>query len=325
MRPGTSARDRAVWGLYADWCLSQGSVPLPSDPLLLARFLEANPAAAATQRRRVSTVNAVHRVMGHAPPGRSEAVRRRLDDDRVVRLDRAAHAVARAVTQLPQVGWPTELFARRDAALLVLSTTGLRFDDIARLRVGDVTPDGPDGSVSVQVGGEFISTADVLSVHGVSAAQVLDRWLAVRAVQHHRPSARAVAAYLRGAHRDAPAAPAELALVTPLDRWGAHPLGSEPLRAASVSAIVGAHLAGAPPRHKAITAPTAAERADAPAPAPPEPEPIPTLDPDSYERGASARRNAAQSLIDLPDVLDEVEDRAEKLMQNLLALLDGSV
>ena len=134
-----------------------------------------------------------------------------------------------------------------------------------------------------------------------------------------------MAAYLRGAHRDAPAAPAELALVTPLDRWGAHPLGSEPLRAASIAAIVGAHLAGAPPRHKSITTPAVAERNDAPAPATPEPEHIPTLDPGSYERGAAARRSAAQSLIDLPDVLDEVEDRAEKLMQNLLTLLDGAV
>ncbi|UIR39642.1 hypothetical protein LZP97_26470 (plasmid) [Rhodococcus sp. DMF-1] len=50
-----------------------------------------------------------------------------------------------------------------------------------------------------------------------------------------------------------------------------------------------------------------------------------TLDPSYYERGVAARRTAHEDLHDVTDILDDIEDRADTLLAELLALLDDTV
>jgi hypothetical protein len=82
------ARDQHVWALFADWCAATEKPPVPATAHQLARFLHDNPAAPATQRRRVSVINTVHRGQGHPAPGSSEAIRCALNIARAARLER---------------------------------------------------------------------------------------------------------------------------------------------------------------------------------------------------------------------------------------------
>ena len=52
------ARYRHDWALFADWCAAADHRPIPAAPETLALFLHEHPAAAATQRRRLSAINA---------------------------------------------------------------------------------------------------------------------------------------------------------------------------------------------------------------------------------------------------------------------------
>ena len=72
-------RYRHDWALFADWCLAADHRPIPAAPDTLALFLREHPAAVATQRRRLSAINAVHTDHGYPAPGRTETVRRHLD------------------------------------------------------------------------------------------------------------------------------------------------------------------------------------------------------------------------------------------------------
>ncbi|WP_257226449.1 hypothetical protein [Rhodococcus opacus] len=46
------------------------------------------------------------------------------------------------------------------------------------------------------------------------------------------------------------------------------------------------------------------------------------LDQDYYNRGIFVRRNAHTPLNDVADILDGIEDEADKLLADLLAILD---
>ncbi len=52
------ARYRHDWALFADWCTAADHRPIPAAPETLALFLHEHPAAVATQRRRLSAINA---------------------------------------------------------------------------------------------------------------------------------------------------------------------------------------------------------------------------------------------------------------------------
>jgi hypothetical protein len=315
------AREAAQWNLFADWCLAEGEQPLPAAPLTLARFLTAHPAASGTQRRRVGVINAVHRRGGYVPPGDAEAVRDLLDLNRRERRRRRARAAAASISRLPENGWPTALFARRDAMMLVLAAAGLPATEIATLRLGGVRMTGNGELLEVTVTGETLTTGTDLVREGVSPAAVWRQWESVRRVQHRLPSTRLVAQLLDGqpVPRISPA-PAELPLFTPLDRWGAAPLRPEPLSAAAIAGITSAHLEGSRPAHRPLR-----KTASATIPEPvvePEPlEPV-VLDPDSFSRGLNARRLAAQRLDGISDALDDVEARADALLAGLLELLE---
>ncbi|WP_307720203.1 hypothetical protein [Rhodococcus wratislaviensis] len=137
-----SDRDRHVWALFTDWCVATDQPPIPATPQQLARFLHDNPAAPATQRRRVSVINTVHRRQRHPAPGTDEAIRRALNATRAARLKRRSALVAERLRQIPVAGWPAGLFGRRDALILALAASGMGFEQIARLRRRDITAPG---------------------------------------------------------------------------------------------------------------------------------------------------------------------------------------
>lgn len=47
------------------------------------------------------------------------------------------------------------------------------------------------------------------------------------------------------------------------------------------------------------------------------------LDDRYYERGIAARRAAHAALADVPDLLDDVEEQADAILEQLLAVLDA--
>lgn len=321
MTAAVNSRDLVVWQLFVDWCGALGHVALPADSMVLAGFIAANPAAGATQRRRVGAINAMHRRAGYRPPGHAETIRELLDERRATRMRLRVATAADAIERLPAAGWPTALFARRDAVLLALAVA-MPSKHISALRVGDVRSSAHDDCVQAIVGGEVFTTPTELAARGVSAAGILRDWLRVRSIQHHLPSTRCLAAFLRGDPVPVVAvAPDELPLVTAIDKWGAAPLLPTPLSAASISRIVTAHLTGSAQPHRPIAEARQPEVAETVLDAP-EPH-IPSLDPASLSRGVVARHRAARELDGVVDALDDVEERADQLLADLMVLLDG--
>lgn len=323
MTEPAGTRDRAVWQLFSDWCAASGESALPAAPETLARFVAANPASLRTHRRRVSVINAAHRRVGVGQPGRAEVVRALLDSRRAERRHRLTVSAAAAILRLPNRGWPTELFARRDAMLLVLVTMGLSSIRIEALRLADLRVDPPADRLRVScASGETFCTPADLTAHGVSPVRTYQQWLRIRSIQHHLSSPRFLAAYLR----DEPIppiadAPASLPVVTSIDRWGASPFYEVPLGAQSISRICATHLAGAPALHRPVqlTAPVIEDVPDLDLPSPGSAS---ELDTESYSRGIAARYRAATELDGITATLDDVEDRADRLLTELLQLLD---
>lgn len=312
------ARDGAVWNLFTDWCAAVGEQPLPAEPMTLARFLAAHPAAVATQRRRVGAVNAMHRREGRCMPGHAQTVRDLLDGRRRVRRQERALAAGEAIRRLPEQGWPTLLFAHRDAMLLVLTAAGLAATEISGLRIGDVHADPLTDTLRV---GEA-TTPESLIEQGISPVQIHRDWINIRNVQDRLPSTRAVTAAVQRRLRHELSEPAaDLTLFTPIDRWGASPLRSEPLTAAAIAVILRNHLNGSAPAHTQLRqVPPNVDTAE-PAQLEQIPEPA-VLDADTFNRGVAARRRSAEILDGVGDALDEVEARADALLAELLELLD---
>lgn len=316
-----SAAESSIWNLFCDWCAAVGETAIPADPETLARFIADNPAAGATQRRRVGAINAVHRRRGYPPPGRTQAVRELLDTRRRLRRERTALAAAAAITLLPDTGWPTALFARRDAMILALAGSGLSAAAIAALRMGDIDAT-ETGLLRIASGGETLTTGAELVAAGVSPADIWQAWEAVRRVQHRLPSTRRVIQLLEG--KPLPAvgpAPDDAPLLVALDRWGAAEINPGPLGADAISRIAAGHLSGRPAVHKPIqptAAPTDPDTGDEPS-TPPEPV---VLDPNVAARGLEARRRASALLDGVGEELDAVEARADALLAGLLELLD---
>ena len=314
---GLDRASRRVWALFADWCTAADLPALPADSVTVAMFLGEHPAGAGTQRRRVGVINAAHRRVGLPQPGRSELVRDLLDVGRTARRERAAVAIANRIPQLPVTGSPAGLFGRRDALLLVLAAA-LRFAQIARLRRNQVSAHAD--TLLIHLDGEgphriHLPTTNVVAVYR--------RWLEVLGFLDSYPSTSMLAQSLdQGADLTAHAAAArrdDRPLLTPIDRWGHTPYVATALTGQSVATIVRAHLAGHAPTH---------DRVRRGPPAPREP-PAPTavedivLDDGYYERGIRARADAHTAMSGVTDVLGDVEDRADRLLADLLSILDS--
>ena len=320
-------RDRRTWSLFEDWCTAHDEPALAAAPDSLARFLRAHPAAPTTQRRRIAVIDAAHHRHALPPPGRAETVRAALDAARTARLRELAAAIGGIITRLPNSGWPAALFARRDALILILASTGLPYTQIAALRHCDVTADPGGDVLRVETShGVHTATSQELVGAGVSPSRVHRRWCEVLGHRERYPSTRMLADALDAvdgtglAGYDRYFDPADQQpLSTAIDRWGHTPLTATPLTARAIADIVRAHLDGRAPAHppsRVRTQPPESEVV-------PEPPSTVILDPGYYERGTLARRHAHGLLDDVDSVLADVETRADSLLEALVDFLES--
>lgn len=325
------AKDRAVWGLFDDWCAAVDRVALPADPVTLAQFIAENPAALATQRRRITTINTVHRTAKHPAPGSADTIRRMLNRARAARLSHLATTVAEIIDRLPTSGWTAGLFGRRDGLVLLLAASGLGFEQISALRRGDLHVDGE----ALVVGSVHPIRLDPFTHPGsLSPAQVYRRWLQILEFQDRAPSTDLLAKRLeadtlptkylpRTVTEEVAAQRLSAPLFIPIDRWGHTPFDRSALSAQSIARILAAHVAGKSPMHRPHRRrPHPDEVSDA---YQPEAYHETVLDDRYYESGLEARRTAHKSLTDVTAALDDVEDRADAILEKLLAVLDGEV
>lgn len=318
--PVVPRRYRHDWALFVDWCEACDHRVLPAHPSVLAEFLADHPAADGTQRRRITAINAVHTSAGLPAPGRTETIRQLLNTARADRIARVRERVAQVVPRIPVTGWPGGLFGRRDAFLLTLAAAGLGFEEIARLRRIDVTAERD--ALVLRVGEDWVR---VTAEYGAESVDVYWNWVEVLGFLDRYPStqllagrldkgAASLSAFTDSARRD------ERPLLTPIDRWGHTPFDPTPLTGHSIASLVRAHLAGQAPVHKRPPArpPATPSHENAPVPDSVDVE----LDQGYYDRGIAARRHAHTHLDDVTDILDGIEDEADKLLADLLAILD---
>ncbi|GAC62756.1 MULTISPECIES: hypothetical protein [Gordonia] len=315
-----------TWALFCDWCAASDRSSLPATPSTLAEFLDHHPAAVATQRRRVSAVNAAHRSRGMAEPGRSVPIRLALAERRRERLTEIRGCAASIIDGILSSGWPYGLFGRRDALILTLVSAGLTYRDISTLRRGDIEVAGPDLIVS----GLHRVTPTMLGSYGESGpVSVYRRWAQLQSMFDRSASISMLREFLdpdrspsMSASPVVTAQHAEEPLVVRIDRWGYTPWTPEPLTVQSLSALTRAHLNGRPAAHRPRTLWT-------------------TNDPDSavlhgaepgrsgfvldnayYEHGIRARRDAHIRLAELDDRFDDINDRVDDLLRTLVDILD---
>ncbi|WP_242496865.1 hypothetical protein [Rhodococcus sp. Q1] len=314
-------RYRHDWALFADWCAAADRNPIPAAAETLALFLHEHPAAVATQRRRLSAINAVHTDHGYPAPGRTETVRRHLDTARASRLDRLGRLLVQKAVELPTTGWPSGLFGRRDALLLVLAATGMTFTEVARLRRGDLTI-RPDEVLLVTTGdGQHFHVPPDPDNGENPAVVIYERWAEIHTFLDRNPSTDLLRQQLTDPIDviQEPLMPrqARQPLLLPIDRWGHLPIMLQHMTAQSVSALVRAYVSGRVPIRQALPVRTRSDATDTWI------EPDIELDQSYYERGTAARRRDHDRLEDLDAVFDEIADRAEALFDELLAVLDG--
>ncbi|MBC2644522.1 hypothetical protein H5400_37845 [Rhodococcus wratislaviensis] len=320
--PVVPRRYRHDWALFVDWCAACEHRVLPAYPSVLAEFLADHPAADGTQRRRITAINAVHTGAGLPAPGRAEAIRQLVNAARADRLARVGERVAQVVSQLPVTGWPGGLFGRRDALILTLAAAGLGFEEIARLRRTDVTVERDALVLRTREENWVRVTAE----SGVEPTAVYWNWVEVLGFLDRYPSTQLLAGRLdRGASLSVFADSArrdERPLLTPIDRWGHTPFDPTPLTGHSIAGLARAHLAGQAPIHKRPPArPPTVSHENAVVTVVVDVE----LDQGYYDRGIAARRNAHTHLENVTDILDGIEDEADKLLADLLVILDSEI
>ena len=158
------------WRLFDEWCAEVGLVPLPAEPLTVARYLAARAgsgASIATLRLAASAITKAHEWAGHESPCKDRGVRASLKGwgRRLAKPQRQAGALTAdvlAVIRLTAVqprlrgrGFETaEQAAERgkfDVALVaVLSDAGLRRSEASSLTWGDVQRwDDDSGRITV--------------------------------------------------------------------------------------------------------------------------------------------------------------------------------
>lgn len=312
------SRYRHDWALFTDWCAAADHRPIPAAPDTLALFLHEHPAAVATQRRRLSAINAVHTGHGYPPPGRTETVRRHLDTARTHRLDRLARLLMQRAIELSTTGWPSGLFGRRDALLLVLAATGMTFTDLTRLRRRDIRLDGNTVVATTRAGERFRLTPDPETGDNPAAA-IYRRWAEIQTFLDQYPGTHLLHHHLTDPSEiiadPLDAEQARQPLLPPIDRWG-HLPHNQPMTAQSVSMLVRAHLSGRAPVRRALPVPRQDDTDTCV-------ELEIVLDPDYYDRGTAARHRDHETLEDLADVFDEIEARTDALLQDLMGVLES--
>ncbi len=201
--------------------------------------------------------------------------------------------------------------------MLVLATTGMTFTDITRLRRRDLRLDGDTLQVTTRAGERFRLGADPETGDNPAVA-IYRRWAEVQAFLDQYPGTHLLRHHLTDpiafVADPLDAEQARQPLLCPIDRWG-HLPHAQPMTAQSVSALVRAHLSGRAPTRRVLSV-HPQEEVDAWV------EPDIALDPDYYDRGAQARRRDHKALEDLTDVFDEIETRADALLEELMGVLE---
>lgn len=318
-----------TWRLFADWCEATGHVALPAQPETLAEFLADHPAQIPTHRRRVTAINAAHRQCGFPEPGRAHAVHAALATRRHARLQAVADLLEERIRQLPVTGWPRGLFGRRDALILTLVAAGLTYTEIAALRRGELRRQAHELVIDSTRQWRLGANLEVAEHH---PSMIHARWARVQQILDGFPNARMLAHYFEQppetvTDRSASVldtATAEQPLIVTIDRWGYTPLRPAPMTAQSIAAITQAHLSGEAPKHHRrtrasgtgieVTASVPLKSADE----------VKALDSRYYRRGITARRRAHSWLTNVGDELDGVASRAEELLGQLAAIVDGA-
>lgn len=325
------ARHRARWSLFTDWCIGVGATPIPADRETLIGFVRANPAALSTQRERLAAVRAAHMHAQVPVPAKAGAKAVRGGGGHEWPSSEAAQVVA----ALPSAGWPSGLFGRRDALLLVLSkAAGMSYGQIERLQRSQVRV--VNSTLQVQVGQVWIQVPANADPRMCPAAVFL-RWARLLAYVDRWPSTAAVAAALAKAQpmtaqsqesyaalpqvvRDGP-------LVVPIDRWGGLGMGRWRqsararwgLSATAIGEIVAAHLSGNGGRHVGSGwdgLPRMPELEDEP-----DSPPVSTLSDVDPAVGWQARARAQEQLANVRETLNDVEREAEALAARIAAIL----
>lgn len=256
------------------------------------------PGTPATQRVRVSALNAAHKAKRLPIPGAAEAVRRALNPGRAQRLSGLRTHADALIARLPVTGWPDALTGRRDAVILLLATEGLSWHQIAALSQAEITLT----EQAVTVGAQPLP---VLPATGTAACpvRVFSRWATIAT---HAPAATGHIALERLLTETGEAAArtedAEAEVYVPQQfpgRYAAQPLlcgfderglahgyidELEPLAPDSVAEIATGHLL-----------------------APPVPGAGPDLYTDWYERGIAARWRMKAVNDELDDLLDRID------------------
>jgi hypothetical protein len=313
---------RYEWSLFADWCAAVAVEALPASPITLAEFLDENPAGDAVQLRRVSAINRVHFDAGQPAPGRVTSIRIALDSARSERSARRGVQYQVIASGLPSSGSTAALFGRRDAVLLVLAGAGLSYRAIAALDRVDITTDGG----RVWIGGRHRIGVAPNDAPGFEPAAIWDRWHTVLQFSERYPSTTLLSEHLQ--HNTFPDM-TELSqcrgpVAVPIDRWGHLPLPVTAMTAAEIGTVITRHRTGTSPLH-APRRPTVRQSDDADRTVPiAAPEPLSVeLDSRYYRSGIEARRRAHTALADIPGVVDDVEDRIERLLERTLHLLES--
>ncbi|MGN7132545.1 hypothetical protein ACTHQY_04635 [Rhodococcoides corynebacterioides] len=318
-RAGLGLSGSPTWALFCDWCVATERSALPAAASTLARFLDAHPAPASTQRRRVADIDTVHRRSGLAEPGHTVAIRLAVDERR---RDRAALVRAAAETiieSIPTHGWPSGLFGRRDAMILTLIASGMTSTEITALQRGDIAVDNSDLVVS----GEHRIAGTLFGDRpAYEPVAIHRRWAELQSLLDGAATSRMVADALDPNRTPAPnssapvyqlpAAYASEPLLVRIDRWGHTPWAPEPLSSRSAGTLTRAHLTGQPPTRRDRTA----QPESGSGPDPVAPHDL-VLDPSYYAHGIAARRDAHDRLSDMGGQLDDIDNSIDALLRRL--------
>jgi hypothetical protein len=335
------ARYRYDWQLFADWCTALELSALPADPLSIAVFLDENPAATGTHRRRLTAINTVHARCGYTAPGTAHALRERLSRRKQARPDLRDTANT-VIRWLPTTGWPGGLFGRRDALLLTLACRlQLSPTQIGRLNRSHVTFDGsslciPGHGITVPYDPDETPHTDPVAVYL--------RWARLQAFIDRTPSNRWLGESLNAATpvtddtavglQPLPAIGRDGPLLPAFDKWGHSATRRTGLSRRAVTRVLTAHLTGAtqsrPSRQVKFFDDGWSDAVDDLTGAVTEEDPIPVvpldLSPEEiaarYEAGLAARRGTVEAMADLAPTFDEFDDRADELLARIQALLD---
>ena len=165
------------------FCHLQSEVALPCTPETLARFVDsvcATGQSAATIRRKIASISAVHRWSRNGDPTKDPEVRLaiRKMHRRLGRGMRQAHGINVATLQSMLTCAGTGLRANRDRALLLVAYDTLRRrSELVSLRVGDIHRHGPGASIFLRSGKTDQEGMGAWLQVSSNTLKVIDEWL----------------------------------------------------------------------------------------------------------------------------------------------------